>query len=138
MSDEAPNDLANERVNADLQLKVVRGTPRFEFRAQGPVDFVPVRRERDGEEQLVGFLWFSDGESAAGYVANRAFSPESDNFGAVWTERYSHAKSEGAALSEAVTSFAQLPPGPEGHAIPTERARAQSLSELRAAAGHDD
>ncbi len=136
MSDEQSRDLANERVNADLQLKVVRGTPRYEFRATGEIEYVPVRRERDGEQQVIGFLWFSDAESAAGYVAHRAFSPESDNLGAVWNERFSHARAEGASPSEAVLGFGALPPGPEGHAVVAERSRAASVAELRAAAGH--
>jgi hypothetical protein len=36
--------MRNERVNEELQLKVVRGTPRYEFRAQGPVQVAPIRQ----------------------------------------------------------------------------------------------
>ena len=57
--------MRNERVNEDLQLKVVRGTPRYEFRAQGPVHVAPIRRDRDGASEVLGYLWFSDDESAA-------------------------------------------------------------------------
>jgi hypothetical protein len=135
VSDEFNRELINERVNADLQLKVVRGTPRYEFRASGPVEYVPVKRDRDGVAELLGYLWFSDLESAAGYVADQALSPESDNLGMVWIEHLAHAKAEGAAPSAAVQSFDTLPDGPGGHVILAEQATAPSLRDLRAAAG---
>jgi hypothetical protein len=127
--------LINERVNADLQLQVVRGTPHYEFRARGPVEYVPIRRKRDGVEQLLGYLWFSDAESAAGYVADQALSPESDNLGMVWIEHLARANAEGAAPSAAVQSFDTLPDGPGGHVMLAEQATAPSLRDLRAAAG---
>ena len=136
MTPELP-DLPNERLDADLQLKVVRGAPRYAFRAVGEVAYVPVRREVAGEPQLFGYLWFSDDEDAAGYVAHRAFSPESDNFGAVWNERLSAGKAEGASPSVAVAALGSLPAGPEGHADVTEVSRAGSVAELRIAAGHE-
>lgn len=134
MSDDR-RDLINERVNADLQLKVVRGTPRYEFRASGPVEYVPIRRNRDGVEQLLGYLWFSDVESAAGYVADQALSPESDNLGTVWIGHLARAKADSAAPSVAVQSFSTLPDGPGGHVMLAEQATAPSLRDLRAKAG---
>ena len=131
MSNDDLGDLASERVNADLQLKVVGGTPRYEFRATGPIEYVPIRRERDGAIQLLGYLWFSDAEEAAGYVANQALSPESDNLGMIWIEHLAHAKGEGATPSAAVESFGTLPPGAGGQVVLSERASVESLRDLR-------
>lgn len=135
MTDEFNRELTNERVNEDLQLKVVRGTPRYEFRAQGPVDFVPIRRDRDGTSEVLGYLWFSDEEMAAGYVADQSLSPESDNLGMIWIENLSHAKAEGLSPSEAAASFVAMPPGPAGQLVPGERSTAPTLADLRTIAG---
>ncbi|WP_395638154.1 hypothetical protein [Pseudolysinimonas sp.] len=135
MNDEFNRELTNERVNEDLQLKVVRGTPRYEFRAQGAVDFIPIRRDRDGASEILGYLWFSDEESAAGYVADQRLSPESDNLGMIWIEHLSRGKAEGLSPSEAADSFGALPPGPAGRLVLPERSTAPTLGALRAIAG---
>jgi len=128
-------ELTNERVNEDLQLKVVRGTPRYEFRAQGPVHFAPIRRDRDGASEILGYLWFSDDESAAGYVADQRLSPESDNLGMIWIEHLSRAKAEGLSPSAAADSFGALPSGPAGRLAITELSTAPALDALRVIAG---
>lgn len=86
--------------------------------------------EHEQVAEPLGYVWFSELESAAGYVANQALSPESDNLGMVWIEHLARAKAEGAAPCAAVLSFCTLPDGPGGHVKLAEQATAPSLRDL--------
>ena len=69
------------RFDEDLSLGIVSKPEDYAHEAQGELRVVPVRRLKDGETQTIGYLWSSNAEDAAGYVAVAAFGSESVNLG---------------------------------------------------------
>lgn len=100
-------DVSERRMSEDLEFRLSENSPSIKYArtASGPISVVPIARDLpDGRVQTVGYLWSSNGENAAGYVARRDAAPDSFNVGGVWRQRLMEAKSRGLSPEEAVLS----------------------------------
>ena len=111
--------------------------PRFEtawapdswpWTTDGPVHYVPV----NGERAVLGYLWASEADDAAGFVPAAGAGDDGDNADVAWTDRLREAKASGLTPLEAVRHWAGRPGDAEHGAIHhgTED-RAAGLAALR-------
>lgn len=97
--------------------------PRFEtvwapdswpWTTAGPVRYVPVH----GERTLLGYLWASEGDDAAGFVPAAGAEDDGDNADVAWTDRLREAKAAGLTPREALRRWAGRRGDPRHGAIP--------------------
>jgi hypothetical protein len=89
----------------DLEFKPVSGPARYGFKASGPVRYVVVANQ-DG---VLGYLWASDPDDAAGYERRRSAGDAAANAGVPWYQRLRTAKVRGLPPSRALAELADDP-----------------------------
>ncbi|MFI2599593.1 hypothetical protein ACH5AC_02510 [Streptomyces sp. NPDC018693] len=77
-------------------------SPHFETQAESPVTFAEVALR----DQVIGYLWASDSENAAGYEPRTPAGDISLDAGKEWLARLSEAKRRGLRPSDALREFA--------------------------------
>lgn len=92
----------SRRMTAPVHWVPLNPETTYNKQPDGPVEFFSV--ERDG--QIMGYLWFSDTEFAAGYKARESGGDIAFNIGLTWSPKLKEAKAEGLSPSEAVRRLA--------------------------------
>ena len=128
------------RLAEDLQFRVVDEIVEYRKDPAGEVVRVPVVRLAEGQDRVqqdvLGFLWFSDTEDAAGYLPRAQMAPDSFNSSVIWIERLRSAKKRGLAPTAALAEFINLPTDPAwGQIVDAEPEVTASLSDLKKFAG---
>lgn len=92
------------RLTTDLEFRVQEpsAADRYARIASGSVIVVPVVRD---DSTVLGYLWFSDEEWAAGYVPRPDEAPASYDAGIAWRERLKLGWGRRIPPSEAVNEF---------------------------------
>ncbi|MBF0672052.1 MAG: hypothetical protein IR160_05640 [Salinibacterium sp.] len=119
----------------DLHFRVVSAPDRFAVSAEGPVRYLRVERD----QTLLGYLWFSDAEGAAGFAPAATAGREGRSAKIAWVQLLQQQKAEGLSPSEAVhvlCARTRQNPG-AGVADATSIGGASTLAELRAVAASD-
>jgi hypothetical protein len=113
----------------DLEFKPVPGGPaRYGSAARGPVRYVVVANQ-DG---VIGYLWASDPDDAAGYEYLRSAGDIAANAGVPWYQRLRAAKARGLRPSQALAEFAAEPGNPvTGRVVPGSEGMAPDLGTLK-------
>lgn len=126
--DEQPGERPFSRLADDLRPELVDGPSNYKWRANGPVQYVVVANM----EGILGFLWASDAEGAAGYVTRVEMSPDSTLSIRFWKELRQSAFRRGLAPSEALAEMAQQEGGypHPGRVLPGPWQEARSLADL--------
>lgn len=119
MSDD---DWVNERLDADLQFKVVSSAPRYASTTDKPVEYYAAR---DADGRVVGYLWTCDADDAADFTRRPLF--DDWNGALFWTGELIKAKARGLTPSQAVQElFAEPGTSLSGRLVPESRAVASS------------
>jgi hypothetical protein len=113
----------------DLEFKPVPGGPaRYGNAATGPVRYVVIANQ-DG---VIGYLWGSDAEDAAGYEYRRSAGDVAANAGVPWYQKLRSAKARGLRPSQALAEFAAGPGDPvAGRVVPGSEGTAPGLAALK-------
>ncbi|WP_329499951.1 hypothetical protein [Kitasatospora herbaricolor] len=123
MSDD---DWINERLDTDLQFKVVGSAPRYASTTDKPVEYYAARAA-DG--LVLGYLWTCDADDAADFTRRPRF--DDWNGALFWTGELIKAKARGLTPSQAVQELFAEPGTPlSGRLVPESRAVASSLAWL--------
>lgn len=117
--------------------------PRFEtvwapddwpWTTDGAVRYVPARLE----DALLGYLWASEMDDAAGFVPAAPAGAAGDNADVAWTDRLREAKASGLTPLAALRHWAGRPADDRCGAVPAAaELRAGSLAEVQRLAEHD-
>ena len=111
MSDEKtdrPKD-ATDRLTADLEFRIENPLPEYSESVRGAVRAVPVVSRFDGRtgpEEVLGYLWFADGEDGAGFVSS-SHAPDGRNTGLIWYLRLRECKARGLSPAAARSKIAK-------------------------------
>src|SRR4051794_6095617 len=92
----------------DLQFKPVNPRPRYANTANGPVRYLAVANQNG----VIGYLWASDPDDAAGYEYLRSAGDDAANAGVPWYQRLRAAKAAGLPPSQALDRLAAEPGDP--------------------------
>jgi hypothetical protein len=113
----------------DLEFKTVPGGPaRYGYAAGGPVRYAVIANQ-DG---VLGYLWGSDPDDAAGYEYRRSAGDVAANAGVPWYQRLRAAKARGLMPSQALAELATDPGDPvTGRVVPGSEGTAPSLAALK-------
>ncbi|WP_159394298.1 hypothetical protein [Streptomyces sp. NRRL S-495] len=119
----------NPRLREDMQLKLVEGGPvDYAYRTDKPVEFVTVANEASG---VLGYIWASDEDDAAGWVERPAVLVEASNSGSYWLRKLREAKARSLTPSQALAELAEDRPGGRiGAIVPGSRSRADTVIAL--------
>ncbi|WP_147441662.1 hypothetical protein [Mycetocola lacteus] len=79
---------------------------RYSHRPSDAVTFARIVQDGITGLELVGFIWFSDAEHAAGYFPADANIPISGNAGRVWSDELNKRCAKGRTPSEAFAALA--------------------------------
>lgn len=116
----------------DLEFTPVSGRPRYANAAGGPVRYMAVANA----EGVIGYLWASDPDDAAGYEYLRAAGDVAANAGVPWYQRLRAAKAAGLPPSRALDQLAAEPGDPvTGRVVRGSDGTAPSLAFLKELAG---
>ncbi|MEV4743330.1 hypothetical protein [Streptomyces sp. NPDC049555] len=99
--------------------------------AEGVVHYVAVAHGG----RILGYLWDTDGDAAAGYEPRSAAGEAAFEAGAFWLARLASAKNRGLSPTEAVRELAAVDGADAGRVLPGSDADAANLSALRDLAG---
>ncbi|WP_344796883.1 hypothetical protein [Frondihabitans peucedani] len=118
----------SRRMTAPVHWAPLNPETTYNKQPDGPVQFFSV--ERDG--QIMGYLWFSDTEFAAGYKARESGGDIAFNVGLTWSPKLKEAKTDGLSPSEAVRRLALSPdiPASAGSIRSIETRSVATLAEL--------
>ncbi|MFJ3880498.1 hypothetical protein ACIPW5_23935 [Streptomyces sp. NPDC090077] len=83
-------------------------TPGYGRQASGPVRYVPVA----GPREVLGYLWASDAEGAAGFEPRDAADLDAYRAGLVWLDRLQAAYDQGLSPSGALDDLGRSPGDP--------------------------
>jgi hypothetical protein len=123
------------RTTEDLQFKPgPGGAPRYASTASGPVDAYVVRTGGT----VLGYLWASDLEHAAGFVRRPDAGDAGGNAGSYWVRRLLDAKRHGLTPSQAVELLAREAGGQQVGRAEGAMLRLDGLDTLRSRAGGVD
>ena len=112
----------------DLEFRPVSGPPRYGHTASGPVRYVVIANQ-DG---VIGYLWASDPDDAAGYEFRRSAGDVAANAGVPWYQRLREAKARGLSPSQALAELAAQPGDPvTGRIVPGSEGAAPGLSAIK-------
>ncbi|MUL43243.1 hypothetical protein FZ103_19075 [Streptomonospora sp. PA3] len=122
------------RLTEDVHWKAQGRVRGYTDKSPGPVRY---RRIAWSGGEVIGYLWYDDAHSAAGYVAVAAQGDDAVNAGTLWHRRLTDAGERGLAPSQAVAEFAEQGVGSRGSGwiVPDSEAEAPSVAELEAVAG---
>lgn len=95
----------NGRTTEDLHLEVVEGPADYAYTAQSKVRYVAVANQAG----LLGYLWGSDAEDAAGFEPRPAVRGKALQASVAWMRALRQAKAQGIPPSQALTELAKLP-----------------------------
>lgn len=128
------DERAIPRTTEDLYLKPVGAGPaRYARATSGPVRYGPVCTA----DTVLGYLWVSDRDDAAGFEPRTAAGDEGGNAGVYWYQRLRAAKARDLRPSEALAILAAEAGGTRtGHIVGGSITEIASLDELRARARH--
>ncbi|WP_052809290.1 hypothetical protein [Streptomonospora alba] len=123
------------RLTEDVHFHPVGRKRGYPSESSGPVRYRTVARGSGGA--VLGYLWYSDAEGAAGHVPHAATGDDAFNAGTFWYGRLAAAGDRGLAPSEAVAEFEEhgVGSGGSGWIVPGSEAEAPSLLRLRLSAG---
>ncbi|MDT0304224.1 hypothetical protein [Streptomonospora wellingtoniae] len=121
------------RATEDVHFVQVGESLGFSGSSSGVVRYVKVARQQ-GEGPVLGYLWYSDAENAAGYVAREAEGDDAFNAGAYWYDRLAAARQRGLTPSQAVAELVEANVGGKstGWIVPDSEAEAQGVAQLKA------
>ncbi|MFC5661421.1 hypothetical protein ACFP3U_00335 [Kitasatospora misakiensis] len=121
------------RLREDMQLRLVEGGPiDYAYRTDKSVEHVTVANDASG---VLGYLWASDEDDAAGWVERPAVLADASNSGGYWLRKLREAKALGLPPSQALAKLAESRPGGRiGGIVPGSRSRADSVAALEAEA----
>lgn len=132
---------SERRMSEDLEFRLSETSSDTKYArvASGPISALPIARDRaDGRVQLLGYLWGSNAENAAGYVARQDAAPDSFNVGGIWRQRLIDAKAQGLSPEEAILGCASYEANPNfGYANIADAQPETTLADLKALAEHD-
>ncbi|GAA2248980.1 hypothetical protein GCM10010430_34490 [Kitasatospora cystarginea] len=126
------NNWTSERLNQDLQFKVVSEAPRYAATTEKPVEHFTVVRA-DGE--VTGYLWTCDTDGAAGF--QRRLLGDHRNSAIFWYGKLLDAKARGISPSQAVQELFAEPGNSLSGRITPESKAVSSLAEVRKLAAED-
>lgn len=118
----------SRRMTAPIHWIPVNPDSTYSDSPDGPIEFLSIELG----ERIVGYLWFSDAEYAAGYTPRESMGDIAFNVGFVWAPKLKEAKANGMLPSEAVlrlASSADLPSSVGSIASPETRS-VRNLREL--------
>ncbi|WP_414168313.1 hypothetical protein ACMATS_16640 [Streptoverticillium reticulum] len=114
-----------------LRSALPDGAGGYEEEAESSVHYVPVAKG----ERVLGYLWASDADDAAGFEPRSASGDAAFDAGAFWLQRLGDAKARGLSPTEALRELSAGSDVEAGHVIPGMEADIASLDELRDLAG---
>ncbi|MER7845706.1 hypothetical protein ABTZ03_17370 [Kitasatospora sp. NPDC096077] len=120
----------NPRLAEDMQLRLLEGGPvDYNYSTDKPVVYVSVA---GGDGGVLGYLWASDADDAAGWVEHRAAGPAAAQAAGYWLMKMRSAKSRAVPPSQALEELsADADGGRAGQVVPASRRTAASLQELQ-------
>jgi hypothetical protein len=119
-------------MSEDPQFQIVSAPDSFPRDTESGVRFVPVTRQGT----LMGYVWASVTDDAAGYIARDAAGDDGFNTGVRWVQRLRWAKANGLTPLQVLTHWAGQPEdAATGRISPDAESTGASLAELRAHAG---
>ncbi|QBI52221.1 hypothetical protein [Streptomonospora litoralis] len=122
------------RLTEDVHFQLAGPKPGYAPTASGPVRY---RRIAWSGGDVIGYLWYSDTENAAGYVPEAAAGDDAFNAGTFWYRRFAEAGDRGLSPSEAVAEFRERNTGSRGAGwiVADSESEATSVERLSASAG---
>ncbi|MFF7458223.1 hypothetical protein [Kitasatospora sp. NPDC008115] len=122
-------DRENPRLREDMQFEVIDGPVDYAYRTDKPVEYMTIANETSG---VLGYLWASDADDAAGWVGRPAVAVEASNSAGYWLIRMRAAKARDLPPSQALAELSDDRPGGQiGFVVPGSRSRAESVGDLR-------
>ncbi|WP_020136852.1 type VII secretion system-associated protein [Streptomyces sp. 351MFTsu5.1] len=117
------------RLADDLRPSLLEGPTNYAWKANGPVWYTVVANT----EGILGLLWASDEEGAAGYVTRGEMRPESTLSIQFWKAKWQDAYQRGLSPTEALADMAQQEGGypHPGRVLPGPLQQATDLTALR-------
>lgn len=127
----------SSRWDEDMGNRIVPdGVARYASTAIGQISYASVFRVgQDQQETTLGFLWYSDEQDAAGYVANTEAAPDGFAVGAHWRTGLEKAKARGEIPSAAIATLEDDDDDPFFGVVASDRQVASSVEELRSLSG---
>lgn len=113
------------------QFRTVSAPDTYPKETTAAVRFVPVQRQG----RLLGYLWASVDDVAAGYLWRPDARPDSFNTGQEWVRRLRWAKANGLTPLQALRHWVGQPEDAGGHLPAGTEQEAPSLDALKSAAG---
>jgi hypothetical protein len=124
-----PENRAVRRTTEDLQFEPAPGgVPRYAATATGPIDVQVVRND----ERILGYLWASDVDGAAGFVRRLDAGDSGGNAAVYWVKQLLETKRRGAAPTEALDLLAREVDGGQAGRVVGGRSRSATLEALKA------
>lgn len=112
----------------DLSFAWLSGPVRYSREATGRVQYVRIAND----DATLGFIWFSDSETAAHFLPRSSAGTNANNAAVVWGARLAEAKKNGLRPSEAVSHLSTLGTTVEtGSILHDQVQEAASLEEMR-------
>lgn len=123
------------RTQEDLDFVIVNEDRHYRSMASGPINFRAVR----GAGGLLGYLWASDQEDAAGFTSTPAAGDEGRNAAVFWYQQLRQMRRDGHSPSQALGMLAGLSTHPSVGNADRQHGQAVSLGSLkvRQASGED-
>lgn len=120
----------------DIGSKILYTPPgRYSHKPVGGITYGRIVQDGLTGVELVGFLWFSDAEQAAGYVGADSNIPTSGNAGVVWYAELDSHCVQGDAPSDTFAALTKLDLGHRIGRINTDSVRnLAGIEDLRAIA----
>jgi hypothetical protein len=112
----------------DLQPRLVGGPEDYAYSTDGPVRYVAVAVDSG----ILGYLWASDGDGAAGFEPRPAAGDDAFNAAVSWRGKLRAAKGRGRTPTQALADLAGDPGTPVmGRVLPGSEGQATGLAALR-------
>lgn len=120
------------RLTDDLPFTPAGAVGGFARTAEGTVSYVPV----SGEAGVLGYLWWSDAENAAGFQPRPASGNPAFNAASYWTDGLHNPEYRNLTPSRVVAELARGHGGTvAGHVVPGPSEQAASREALKEIAG---
>ncbi|MFD5464803.1 hypothetical protein ACFWIQ_18550 [Kitasatospora sp. NPDC127059] len=122
--------MRNPRLAEDMQLRVLEGGPaHYEYSTDKPVEYFTVA---DDSGRVLGYIWGSDADDAAGWVDHQAAGRTALQAAGYWVAKLRNAKSRALLPTQALDELSGVTDGGRaGQAVRGSRGTAASLQVLR-------